>query len=386
MKCKDVKYYLGDYLNGKLIDEMRREIEVHLTLCHSCKKKSNELMANLKLSGIIRKKIHQGSFWEGVSDLNETDSGPKLPDILFSPYKRKEDPRYKIKLRKKILRSKWIAIGAPLASILLAILLSVLYFSKTSATFWQVESIKGSPIAGNIRLDGSGILRVGEWLKTDASSEALLRAGMIGAVDIKPNSEIRLIETNDKEYKLYLSIGKISAKTLSPPNMFKVETRVGEAIDLGCNYTISVDGDGSTEIQVTSGWAAFKSGKSESILPAGTVCEIRIKGGPGTPYSIKTTTEFKDALTSFDFENGGEPALEEILKDAGKLDAISLWYLIKNANVEEKELIYNKLEELVPPPGSITYNGIMNGNNEMLFKWGEKIGCGSRALWDSISE
>ncbi len=29
MKCREVKYYLDDYIGGKLIDEMRKEISFH---------------------------------------------------------------------------------------------------------------------------------------------------------------------------------------------------------------------------------------------------------------------------------------------------------------------------------------------------------------------
>ena len=43
MKCRDVKYYLNDYLMGKLIDEMRTEISIHLKHCHSCRKSASEL-------------------------------------------------------------------------------------------------------------------------------------------------------------------------------------------------------------------------------------------------------------------------------------------------------------------------------------------------------
>lgn len=387
MKCKDVKYYLSEYLNGKLIDEMRKEIGLHIKNCHSCNKKSVQLISSLKSTGKIRQKIHQGKdFWEGVSDLNENYSELKLPDILFSPIKRRDDPPYKLRIRKNFLRSKWIAIGAPLASILLAILLSVLYVNKSSPSFWQVESIKGKPTVGNEEIVGLGVLRLGEWLKTDASSEAILKAGLIGEIDIKPGSEIQLFETNDKEYKLYLSVGKIVAKIFSPPNMFIVKTPSAEAIDLGCDYTIEVNKDGSSVLQVTSGWVVFKSGKNESILPAGTACETRIINGSGTPYNYNTSEKFKAALTRFDFYNDREFVLEEILNDAGKQDAISLWYLLKKTNAEEKKMIYNQLVELVPPPANITFEGIMKDDNAMLLNWGEKIGCGSKALWDSVQK
>jgi hypothetical protein len=383
MNCKDVKYYLNDYLNGMLIDEMRREIEIHINICHSCKKKYEELLATLNSSGSRKKIIHPvRDFREGISEINENDSDIRLPDVLFSPHTGRDDPRYKVKSRKKHLLAKWIAIGAPTASVLLAVLISVLYYSKTPTAFWQVENLKGTPMVGDVKLEGSGILPLGDWLKTDASSSARLKAGMIGNVDVKSGSEIRLVETDEKEYKLYLKVGKISAKTWASPNIFKVETPTGEATDLGCAFTLEVDKDGSSLLHVTKGWAALKSGKDKSILPAGTSCSTRKNIGSGTPYSDSASIDFKTALKQLDFENGGEEALKAAVASAKSQDAFSLWYLLNKVKPGEKKIIYDRLAEFVPPPENVTLNGIMDGNTEMFLSWWGKLGCGSKTLWN----
>lgn len=379
MKCKEVKYYLGDFLDGKLIDEIRREIDVHISFCHSCKTKLEELE---KASRSSRQKF-AGDFWEGSSDLNEYDSDLKLPDILFSRFRGRDDPVYKLKPRNSFLHSKWIAIGAPVLSIMLAIFIAILYFSRMPTTFWQVDKIKGNPVIENQSINDGGALPNGKWLKTDAVSEALLKSGIIGDIYIAPQSEIKLAAFNKKEYRLYIKTGKISAKTWSPPHFFKIEIPSGEVIDLGCAFSLEVNNDNTSELQVFSGWIGLKTGNEKIIIPAGMSCRTHEDGRIIIPYNINTSVEFKNALEMYE-DNNKSTVLQNILTNAGKIDEVSLWYLLEEANPPDKRLIYDKLAEYVLPPENVNYNGILNGDNTMMLSWWEKLGCGSKALWNSL--
>jgi hypothetical protein len=379
MKCKEVKYYLGDFLNGKLIDEFRREIDVHLSFCHSCKTKLEELKTASRSS---REKF-AGDFWEGSSDTNEYDSDLKLPDILFSKYRGKEDPVYKLKPRRRFLHSKWIAIGAPAISILLAIFIGVLYFSRTPTTFWQVSVLRGHPAADNQPLNDGGALQNGEWLKTDAFSEAVLKSEIIGNIEVAPESELKLSSINNKEYRLYLKAGKISAKTWSPPDFLKIEIPAGELVDLGCVFSIEVEADNSSEIQVSSGWVALKTVNRKIILPSGMICAIDKNGNPEIPYFVNASPEFKNALLKYEPGNKNKQTLKNILSNARKSDDISLWYLLKASTPDEKKMIYDRLAEFVVPPDNVNFNGILNGDDSMLLSWWEKLGCGSSTLWSN---
>jgi len=387
MRCRDVKYYLTEYLEGKLIDEMRKEISLHLNNCNSCRKRSVELKAALKSSGTLKTKLHQvGDLWESISEQGENDSDFNLPAILFSPLRRKEDPRYKLKFRRRVLRSRWIAIGAPLAAILLAVIISALYFYKSSAAFWQVEALKGYPTVKEEKIEESGALPLGEWLKTDSHSKARLRVGISGVVDVDPGSELQLSDTKDNDYRLYLRQGKIYTTTWAPESRFSVLTPSASVIVQGSTYSLEVDKSGSLFLYVTSGNAEVKSGDNEEIVPVGVVCEAMPGEGLGTPYYMDASTEFKAALSRFDLGSGSPDDLDIILKNSRSQDALSLWYLLKDAKNGNKELIYNKLAELVPPPAGVNYEGIKNRSDKMLYEWWEELGYGKKSLWEKRAD
>lgn len=384
MKCREVRYYLNEYLAGKLIDEIRTEISGHLDRCYSCRKKAAELKLTLHSSGTLRKEIHQGGeLWEGVSEFNENDPALNLNAILYSPLRRREDQIYKIKLRRRILCSRWIAVGAPLGAVLAAILISVFYFSKTPPAFWQVETLKGSPVAGDKIISDSGILPAGGWLKTDIYSGARLKTGMAGEMDVDPGAELQLVSTKENDYKVYLKYGRLYVKIWAPANLLSLIIPSAYVIDKGGTYTIEVDKSGSSSLHVITGNIIISSGTDKEIIPAGAVCETMKNRNPGTPYFLNTSPAFKAALSVYDFGNRSLTDLDKVIQNAGINDAMSLWYLLRDAPPEGMEAVYNKLAELVPPPAGVTLDGIKKGDNNMLFMWWDRLGCGSKSLWDS---
>ena len=80
MKCREVKYYLNDYLEGFLIDEIRSEIKLHLGKCRACSKRAEDIKTKLRKGGILETEIHnRRDIWEGISEQNEKDPDFKTP-------------------------------------------------------------------------------------------------------------------------------------------------------------------------------------------------------------------------------------------------------------------------------------------------------------------
>ncbi len=179
-----------------------------------------------------------------------------------------------------------------------------------------------------------------------------------------------------------MQYGKISAAIWAPPRIFFVETPSATAVDLGCMYTLEVDEDGSGLLRVTSGWVALESKNTESLIPSGAVCKTKKIYGPGTPYFEDASTKFRTALDNFDFSRNKNAALNTLLNEAREKDALSLWHILSKVNNDEKEQTYNRLANLIKIPDGVTFDGIMNGNEEMMDNLWESLGYGSRSLWN----
>ena len=238
---------------------------------------------------------------------------------------------------------------------------------------WEVARVAGAPKVGATHLVGSGRLAVGEWLETDHSSRAKINVADIGQVDIGPNSRVRLVGTSPTEHRLALTRGRLHAMINAPPRLFFVDTPSAVAVDLGCAYTLEVDDKGRSVLHVTAGWVALERGGREAIVPAGAVCETQPGVGPGTPYFDDASPKFREALSKFDFQNGGGRALSVVLSEARELDTLTLWHLLTRVRGAERERVYDRLASLITPPAGVTKAGVMKLNKRMLDLWKQEL-------------
>src|SRR5262249_52395652 len=189
-----------------------------------------------------------------------------------------------------------------------------------------------------------GRLGVGKWLETDARSRARVAVGQIGRVDVDPNSRLQLVESRAPEHRMSLEQGTIHARIWAPPRFFFVNTPSAVAIDLGCAYTLHVAEDGSGLVQVTHGWVGFEYAGRESFIPQQAVCATRAGLGPGTPRYEDAPNGYAAALARLDFGAADDPeraaALDLILTNARRRDALTLWHLLRRGTADERGRVF----------------------------------------------
>jgi hypothetical protein len=282
------------------------------------------------------------------------------------------------------------AFGAAAALLVAATLFFIL--RPTSVTergpAWEVVRLEGAPRVGTKSMGAnSGLekLRVGQTLVTDGASRAAVSLDETGRVEVDAGSRLRLITNGPGRKRLSLELGTIHATIWAPPGQFVVDTPSAVAVDLGCVYTLHVDESGAGLLRTTMGWVGFKLNGHESFIPAGAVCATRPKTGPGTPYFEEATPAFREALSKFDF-GSNTPAersalLGVILVDARKDDALTLWHLLSRTSDTDRPGVYDRLTALAAPPASVTRDGILRLDRQMLDAWWNSLGYGDVALW-----
>jgi len=389
MKCSEVKYYLNDYADGHLINEMRDDIKNHLDVCYDCNSYYNDLLIIISEAKTSSKEIAPSKdLWEGI---NERISGKKKSVKIFT-INKEEDTLYESGESRALFfkrsgkkRNDWYVIGAAVFSVVLGIVLGILYYTQSASTaYWSVERLAGTPTIGSEKLTDHGMLRVGDFLETDDRSSARLQVGIIGEVHVRPKSRVKIVETSPTEYRISLDKGKIEAAIWAPPKLFFVETASATPVDLGCMYTLEVKEDGSGLLKVASGLVALQLGEVESLIPSYAMCKTKKSYGPGTPYFDDATEDFKNALEKFDFSENKSDAIEIILRESRKEDLLSLWHILSKVKGTEREKTFNRISEFVNIPDGITSEGIMNGNKEMMDILWECLGYGRKSLWNYL--
>jgi hypothetical protein len=284
-------------------------------------------------------------------------------------------------------RSSWYVVPFAIAASLIAAAgvgsLAISSFAPRAS--WQVSSLEGAPTIASKGIGEDGHLPVGEWLETDASARARIEVGNIGRVDVDPSSRIGLLSARAGNYRLHLVRGTMHALIWAPPGQFFVETPSSTAVDLGCAYTLTVADDGAGIVEVTSGWVGFEWKGRESFIPSGAVCATRPGIGPGTPHYADASPALQAALTILDFGRApaqarGE-ALATVLAEARQVDAVTLWHLLSRVETGDRDRVFDRLAQFVPPPDGVTRDGVRTGRRDMLDRWWDDLGLGSMQLW-----
>ncbi len=253
-----------------------------------------------------------------------------------------------------------------------------------SPSTWQVARLAGEPRVGNAAIEGqSASLAPGQTLVTDGKSRANITSSDIGEIEVDPDTRLRVVQSSSDRKRLALDRGVIHAFIWSPPGEFMVDTPSATAVDMGCAYTLQVDDSGAGLLRTTLGWVGFRLDGHDAFIPAGAVCATRPGVGPGTPCFEDAPLAFRAALTKFDFGPADQraSALDTILAQARKRDALTLWHLLARVDVNDRGRVYDRLAKLVPPPPAVTREGILHLNPAMLDIWWNQLGLGDVSLW-----
>ena len=380
MNCHDVRRLLSDYIDGELGHDVRDGIEQHIGACADCQHELEAIRSVLASAEALPRSIAPArDLWRDIE--------PRLGQQKVIPghfeadlAERKNGSTSRI-AGSTTVRSLWIKRALAIAAVIIVSVGSYWLTRQAAEPAWRVARLDGTPRIGSTAISGTGRLRLGETLETDASSRAQIDVGVIGNVDVEPNSRIRLLQAKSTDHRLALYQGTIHARIWAPPRLFFVETPSATAIDLGCEYTLSVDDHGASVLRVTSGWVALEYGGRESIVPAGAMCVTRSGYGPGTPFQDDASAKLRAALESFDFENGGSRALTTVLSEARNIDSITLWHLLLRVKSDERPRVYDRLAALVPAPEGVTREGVLQGDKTMLEAWQKQLNLGMKRWW-----
>jgi hypothetical protein len=332
-------------------------------------------------------------------------SGEPDPDVvrlesLLAPF-RHRGPVPALPPRRRVLAprlARWIVPALSAAALLLLAAAGWVAVGP-SRSGWAVQSVAGAPVLDGAPLPGrradgaagaTARLGVGEWLVTDGASRARIAVGQIGRVDVEPNTRMQLVQARGREHRMLLTRGTIHARIWAPPRFFYVNTPSGEAIDLGCEYSLQVDDDGAGLVRVTSGWVGFQSDGRESFVPQGALCATRRGFGPGTPRYEDAPPGYGEALTILDFGRPDDPrraaALDLVVSTARPRDVLTLWHLLARGTPPERARVYDRLASLSPPPSGVTRDLVLAGDRLALDRWWQALGLPAGTWWKFLKK
>jgi len=376
MSCQKRQEQLDDLLTGRLAAAERLEIERHLLACTECRSYAAWSRELVGLAAELPDTIEPSrDLWPDILS-RISDRKPRSAHVIRLPLRSGVTNPTQTKPAPKQAPSRPFAIAAAL--FVLIALSSLLTYNlnqqqTTTEAAWTVTGLAGAPRVGFEVASEGRPLRVGEWLETDAGSRAEIEVADIGQVELRPNSRLRVLQSGANEHRMALDKGSMSALILAPPRLFLVETPSALAVDLGCAYELTVDGQGNGHLAVSSGWVALEFQGMQSLVPAGASCVSRRGLGPGTPFFLDSTPEFQNALNAVDLGRSLDASLGNLLAASRVRDTLSLWHLLPRLPRAQRELVWNRLNQLLPAPPNVTRDAVLNLDQPTLERWKEDL-------------
>ena len=205
----------------------------------------------------------------------------------------------------------------------------------------------------------------GESIETDAHSHASIKVGSIGFLNLKPETRVQVLATRPGEHRVTLVHGEIHASISAPPRLFFVNTASATAVDLGCEYDLKTNDDGSGLLSVTRGWVALEWNGRESLVPAGASCRTHAQTGPGIPYFDDASDALRHALE--------QEILDTILQESRARDTLSLWHLLFRVDENDRARVFDRMAALTPLPPGVSREQALKLDPEILKHWREEL-------------
>lgn len=280
---------------------------------------------------------------------------------------------------RRVVRRPRPVFARPAAWLAAAAALVVFLGAAAARDAWRVEALAGRP--GLSGLAFAGRVAAGGALTTDATSRARLEVPGLGEVTLEPGSRLRRVRGRGAERRLELDRGTLHARIVAPPRIFVVGTRVGDAVDLGCEYTLAFDAArDSGRLEVVAGRVVFENEGLESLLPAGLWCALT-SAGPGVPRRTDASAAFLAAVALTDDPACQADDFTTVVENAEAADAITLWHLLPRVRGNVRRQVAERFLALVAVEPDVSLERVLALEPEALGALWNALGMGTLEDW-----
>lgn len=400
MNCEEVKIGLHDFVDELSDGFMKREIEIHLRTCDKCfneYKKLKNFFDKLKdLTNTVEPP--EGIIQAFSSKLLERSMKEDLKEkIISDPEKIKQEQIHLEKsiressgaLRKSVLsmtlmasdisktipsqsRINWSRVILILLPFVLLAAAYLIYDLQKNNSPWKIKTSEGRVLI-NGKDNNIGIIAEGESLLSSDSSETEILIPRIGSIVVYQNTIIILKKAKDGDNRIRLEKGLVKIKNISEEPDFAVDLKNSSVIDRGGEFTVSVDEFENAKISVNLGFTEIINNNGSYLLSEKYVCDIMNGKRPGTPYRSDAQDTLIKEIKNFDYNNGDDNSINNIIATAQKPDMLTLLTIIPSASQTAREKLFQTITNHFPPPENVTRMDILKADKKMLHIWWEEI-------------
>ena len=178
--------------------------------------------------------------------------------------------------------------------------------------------------------------------KEDGERLLLGEDGRLADLELSAGSRLAVRSLSRERTILDLQRGEMDAfvSAEAKPGFFNVDTPATRCVDLGCQYRLTVDGQGKAHVEVLLGRVAFRDARKvwrhEVFVPHGAICTADPKRGSSTPRyadmdpGLAKLLDGYDALETDQAESRRHLATTFIARAERKEDMLPVWHFLED--------------------------------------------------------
>lgn len=251
----------------------------------------------------------------------------------------------------------------------------------TPGSTWSVLLSEGHEVEKETRL------APGQSLSTARKESATIAVARIGRITLSPDSSLRLVETETGKHRVALEHGHMRARIWAPPGYFAVRADLGEVVDLGCDFDLWKDRNGSGRVFVRHGWVSYRIGTEDILVPGGYALSFA-DGQAQTPLRTDAPAGFVRAVHALEAaisskSPGIDEAAQRVAETARDKDAFTLLSMLTRWPSLARTMLYPRLGEAlgVREDSAGHRRAWEAGDQHAINAWWEKIPRQPKQWW-----
>ncbi|MGI8561717.1 MAG: FecR domain-containing protein, partial [Luteimonas sp.] len=226
--------------------------------------------------------------------------------------------------------------------------------------------------------------------ETASNETAKIAVARIGSIALSPDSTLRLVETEKGKHRVALEQGHLRARIWAPPGYFGVRAGSAEVVDLGCDFDLWKNHDGSGRVFVRSGWVSYRVGVEDILVPEGYALSFAGRTAQ-TPLRPDAPGAFASAVRELERVAGSgdadgkavEEAAQRVASAARDRDAFTLLSLLSRQPRLASTALYPRLGAAlgVRADDLAHRQAWQTGDHRAINAWWKKIPTQPKRWW-----
>lgn len=385
MDCSGIHNLMDDYLDNLLSDKTRKEFEESIEYCpeektlllkqRQLKKRLNDLPLSFTPPESIFNELKNSLLEIDTTEINSTANFSKPTSLTDDDVQQESDSGEKRSAKKKKYKTSratnlfWTTLSILIISVIIGYYYIYVYNNTAP---WKFNLLGGTATINQNFSERSNIYS-GDNIILSEVAHAKMALPARFELELFGNSKITILDTRATSNKINLIDGSFNFNSLNSESNFIVQRGNFTIEEKSGQYAFTMDEYGNINLSVDKGVIELNHSNFNFRVASKYSLSIIEDSYCTIPLHENATYNFKHSIDRLNSNVNDIAALSTAMLESKQTDQLTLLRIMELVAIDKRELLYQKISNIFPPPSGVTKQGILESNKRMLEKWWSEI-------------